>query len=207
MSRSALIMSDARANPAVQGGDKRTIRSDKPRPRDRHAAGLRQPRAVNTIWNYGNETQRKWPGDGDPAKLTARSGSLLGLHSHTMQRLCREYDASLRQHHKPWLSWRGQKSLGWVPCNTGHVAFDGACFVFRGARYETMHLRDMPLGITLQADSFNANRSGRWSINVTKSMKRQDFADETARELLASMEGTLLRAMSLYAKLLKDRDR
>jgi hypothetical protein len=42
---------------------------------------------------------------------------------------------------------------------------------------------------------------------ITKSMKPQDFADETARELLASMEETQLRAMSLYAKLLKDRDR
>ena len=37
---------------------------------------------------------------------------------------------------------------------------------------------------------------------ITKSMKPQG-----GRELLASMEETQLRAMSLYAKLLKDRDR
>jgi len=177
MSRSALIMSDASANPAVQGGDKRAIGSDKPRPRDRHAAGLRQERAVNTIWNYGNETQRKWPGYEDLAKLTARSGSLLGLHSHRTQRLCRDYDASRRQHRKAWLRRQGQEWLGWVPFNTWHVAFDGACFVCRGARCETMHLQDMPVGITLQAESFSANRSGRWSIKITVEVAAAEAAN------------------------------
>ena len=44
-------------------------------------------------------------------------------------------------------------------------------------------------------------------VIIRKSMKPEDFADEAVRELLASMEETQLRAMSLYAKLLRERDR
>jgi len=44
-------------------------------------------------------------------------------------------------------------------------------------------------------------------VIITKSMKPEDFGDEAVRDLLASMEETQLRAMSLYAKLLRERDR
>jgi hypothetical protein len=49
----------------------------------------------------------------------------LDLHSHSAMRVCQEYDKARRQHRKPWLRWRGRRSLGWVPFNTGHVRFDG----------------------------------------------------------------------------------
>ena len=53
-------VSDVSANPAVQGGDKRAIRTYKLRLRDSHSAKLRrQARAVNAIWNHCNETQQK----------------------------------------------------------------------------------------------------------------------------------------------------
>jgi IS605 OrfB family transposase len=46
------------------------------------------------------------------------------------------------------------------------MSFDGTAFVFRGKRYETMHLRDLPEGVVLRAGSFNADSRGRWYINV-----------------------------------------
>lgn len=43
-------------------------------------------------------------------------------------------------------------------------------------------------------------------VFVTKSMRPDDVDDETVRNLLASMEDTLTRAMSLYAKFLQTRN-
>src|SRR5262252_10252928 len=76
------------------------------RVKDKYAAELsRQARAVNFVWNYCNEVQqkavrdgRKWLNYSDLARLTAGSGPLLDLHSHTLQRVCRQYDKSRRQH-------------------------------------------------------------------------------------------------------------
>lgn len=113
----------------------------KTRLKDKHASELcRMARAVNYVWNYCNETQqkaararRKWMSAYDLQKLTNGASKDLNLHAHTIQRVCSTYATSRQTHKKPWLRWRGRKSLGWVPFNTGHVTFDGACFTFRGA--------------------------------------------------------------------------
>ncbi|MCP1550646.1 MULTISPECIES: RNA-guided endonuclease InsQ/TnpB family protein [Methylorubrum] len=142
---------------------------------DKHAGGLnRQARSVNYVWNYCNETQkkaaqakRKWLFAQDFMKLTAGSGGDLGLHAHTVQRVCREYDISRKRDSKAWLRWRSRKSLGWVPFNTGHVKFDGSRFVFNGVHYEPMHLREhLTPGMRFGAGSFNSDAKGRWYINV-----------------------------------------
>lgn len=143
--------------------------------RDKHAARLnRQARAVNFVWNYCNETQRKaaqsgrrWLSAYDLMRLTSGSGKDLGLHSHTIQRVCSAYADGRTAHKKPWLRWRGKKSLGWVPFNTNHVLFDGERFVFNGVSYEAMHVRDhLKPGMRFGAGSFNADSKGRWYINL-----------------------------------------
>lgn len=153
--------------------------------RDKHASELnRQARAVSLVWNFCNETQRKavcsgrkWLGAGDLMRLTAGASRHLEIHAHTIQRVCRQYDVSRAATRKPWLRWRGRKSLGWVPYNTGHVTFDGQAFQFRGARYEPMHLRDLPCGVKIAAGTFNADRKGRWYINVTVDVAVSDRVD------------------------------
>lgn len=143
--------------------------------RDKHAAGLRrQARAVNVVWNYANEVQKKsaqarrrWLSYPDLARLTAGAGKELDLHAHTIQRVCRAYDDARKTQKKPWLRWRSRKSLAWVPFNTGHVLFDGEAFVFRGVRYEPMHLRDvLKPGMRFGAGSFNADAKGHWYVNM-----------------------------------------
>ena len=142
--------------------------------RDKHAAELnRQARAVNFVWNYLNETQqkaarahRKWLSAFDLQKLTNGASKELDIHAHTIQRVCRAYDDARKTHKKAWLRWRGRKSLGWVPFNTGHVSFDGTAFKFRGVSYSTMHLRDLAPGVKIGAGSFNQDARGRWFINV-----------------------------------------
>ena len=143
--------------------------------RDKHATKLnRQARAVNYVWNYCNEMQqkaarsgRKWLSWNDLCRLTAGASKELDLHAHTIQKVCQQYDRSRREHKKPWLRFRGQKSLGWVPFNQGTVTFDGSAFRFRRTRYQPMHLRsDIPVKAVIRSGSFNADSRGRWYINI-----------------------------------------
>jgi putative transposase len=151
--------------------------------RDKHSAELnRQARAVNIVWNYCNETQqkaaragRKWLGWSDLQKLTAGTSAELNIHAHTIQQVCRAYDKSRRFSKKPWLRFRGCKSLGWVPFNKGTVSFDGEAFVFRQIRYIPMHARDdIPVDATLCSSSFNRDARGRWHINVLINVETSD---------------------------------
>lgn len=182
--------------------------------RDKHAAELsRQARAVNFIWNYCNEAQRhmlrwdRWLSGFDLGKLTAGMSKELDVHAHTIVRVCRHYADARRLTRKPWLRWRGQKSLGWVPFNTGHVAFDGEGFTFRGIRYKTMHLRDMPVGIKIGAGSFNQDSRGRWYINCPIEIECADRAPTTRvgidlglKELAALSSGGKIAVPQFYRK-------
>lgn len=143
--------------------------------KDKHAAELcRQARAVNVVWNYCNETQQKavrasrpWLSGYDLQRLTAGSSRELGVSSGSINRACAIYADTRQKQRKPWLRWRGRRSLGWVPLKNAEVRFDGTAFVFRGRRYEPMHLRDMLTpGMRFGCGSFNADTRGRWYINV-----------------------------------------
>jgi putative transposase len=181
--------------------------------RDKHAAELnRQARAVNFVWNYCNETQRKavgyrrpWLSGYDLCKLTSGTSKELNLHAHTVLRVCKQYAKSREQHRKPWLRWRGRKSLGWVPFNTGHVSFDGSTFKFRGVKYQTMHFRDMAPGVKIGAGSFNQDTRGRWYINCPVEIRTADSAPTTKvgidlglHDMATLSDGRKIEAPRLY---------
>lgn len=157
--------------------------------KDKHAAELnRQAAAVNYVWNYCNETQmkavksgRKWLSYYDMQKLTAGSSKILDLHAHTIQKICEQYDKSRKQNKKPWLRWRGRKSLGWVPFNQGtlFVVSQGS-IKFRGTVYETMHWRALPEGTVIRVGSFNQDSRGRWYINMPVDWFNQGVCRPTA---------------------------
>lgn len=144
------------------------------RVKDKHAAELnRQARAVNAVWNYANETQQKaarerrqWLSAPALQRLTAGSGPLLDLHAHTVQKVCEQYVRSRQQHRKAWLRFRGRKSLGWVPFNTGHVSHRDGAFHFRKRRYDVWLHRPVFEGAKIGAGSFNADARGRWYLNI-----------------------------------------
>ncbi len=172
---SALTEDEMEAHPAADAYVVRQTITIKLRLRDKHASELnRMARAVNCVWNYCNETQqkavrsnRKWLSAFDLQRLTNGAAKDLDLHAHTIQRVCRQYDNSRKTHKKPWLRFRGRKSLGWVPFNTGHVSFNGATFKFRGVVYQTMHIHPALIkGIKIGAGSFNQDSRGRWYMNA-----------------------------------------
>lgn len=153
--------------------------------RDKHSAELnRQARAVNFVWNYCNETQqkaarahRKWLTAVDLQRLTAGASKDLNLHAHTIQKVCQQYDRSRSAKRKPWLRFRGRKSLGWVPFNKGHVTvIEPGKVKFRGVVYETMHWRDIPEGTVICAGSFNQDARGRWYVNLPVELPDEAFA-------------------------------
>ena len=55
-------------------------------------------------------------------------------------------------------------------------------------------------------NELNANGNNDEPEIITKSIRPEDIGDEAVRDLLAAMEDTQWRAMSLYAKLLRARD-
>lgn len=184
--------------------------------RDKHAKRLAaMSRAVNFVWNYCNETQqraakahRRWLTGYDLIGLT--SGAVeagLDLHSHTIQRVCLEYAKSRRQQRKPWLRWRGKKSLGWVPFNTGHVRFGDGAFVFRGETYRVWLDRPIPDGATIGAGSFNQDSRGRWYLNVPVEVETANVAsiDKIGIDLglsfvVALSNGETIAAPQFYRK-------
>lgn len=170
--------------------------------RDRHGAELlRQARAVNYVWNYCNETQqkavregRKWLSNYDLQNLTAGSSKMLGIQAQTISEVCRYYEQSRKTHNRPWLRWRGQKSLGWVPFRENNVVFDGECLVFRGVRYKPMHLSPhMKPGMRFRSGSFNADTKGHWHINLPleTDVSEPDYAEAVGIDLGLKTFGTL----------------
>jgi transposase len=79
---------------------------------------LRQARSVNGVWNYCGEIQsaarrhnKRWPSGFDLINLTSGSSKLLGLHSDTVQAVCKQFALS-RDASGKRPRWRGRTSLG-----------------------------------------------------------------------------------------------
>lgn len=182
--------------------------------RDKHRASLsRQARSVNVVWNYCNETQQKaakaqrnWLTAFDLMKLTAGSSKALGLHAHTIQRVCKRYAEARIAQRRAWLRFRGRKSLGWVPFNSGHVKWDGEVFCFNGMSYEPMHVRDLLcLGMRFKAGAFSQDSRGRWYINVPVNISEDAElpggavgVDLGLKSLLTTSDGEKIEAPRFY---------
>jgi putative transposase len=129
-------------------------------------------RAVNYVWNFCGETQeaarryeRPWPSAFDLNKLTAGSSVLLGLHSHTVQAVCKQFvvnrDAAARRPR-----WRGKRSLGWIPFASARaitLVDDTATYVKR--RYRLWYSR--PISGRIKAGCFAQDARGRWYLSLS----------------------------------------
>lgn len=142
--------------------------------RDTHSAELnRQARMVNFVWNYCNEMQqkaaragRKWLSDPELQRLTAGSSRMLGIRSQTICKVCQQYVRSRYQQKKPWLRFRGRRSLGWVPLHPEIIRIRERSFWFMGKAIVPMHWRDIPAGAAVRSGSFSRDARGRWYLNL-----------------------------------------
>lgn len=133
----------------------------------------KQARSVNFLWNYCNDRQKdaikwnkKWLTGFDLNNLTAGSGKDIGLHSGTINATCQQYAASRFQTRRPYLRYRGRRSLGWVPFRGRDLKREGNAFRFFGNTFRVFHSRPLPDGKLRDGCSFSQDARGNWYINI-----------------------------------------
>ena len=147
------------------------------RSKDKHAKVLCEwARAVNFTWNYINELSSrsirergKFLSAYDLQKYTDGAGKELGLHSHTIQCIGKEYVTRRKQFKKSRLSWRkssgSKRSLGWIPVNTGMATWKNGQVYHNGQYFGVWD--SFGLGeYKFRSSSFNEDSRGRWYFNV-----------------------------------------
>lgn len=134
----------------------------------------RQAKAVNFVWNYCNDRQKdalrwnkKWPTAFDLDKLTAGSSVELGLHSGTINAVTAQYVKSRVQKKRPYLRYRGNKSLGWVPVKGNYLKREGEAFRFHGNTFRVFNSRPLPEGKIKDGTNFSQDSRGNWFLNIT----------------------------------------
>ncbi|MES2016109.1 MAG: transposase [Pseudomonadota bacterium] len=133
----------------------------------------RQAKAVNFVWNYCNDRQkdalrfnRKWHSGFDLIKLTTGASKELGLHSGTINDVCQQYAKSRSQSRRPWLRYRGKKSLGWVPLKGRELKRHGDAFRFAGNTFRVFLSRPLPEGKITDGTNFSRDRRSNWFLNI-----------------------------------------
>lgn len=131
----------------------------------------RQARAVNRVWNYCGEIQeasrrqnKPRPSGFDLIKLTFGSSKLLGLHSDSVQAVCKQFAISRDTHHRR-PRWRGRRNLGWIPFQAARaIRCQGDAVIFLGRRYRLWLSR--PVEGEICCGSFAQDARGRWYLNL-----------------------------------------
>lgn len=153
----------------------------KVRVKDKHAPELRrQARIVNDIWNYINGDissrwiieRHVWLSAFDIQKYTVGSSKDLGIHSHTINEIAKEYVIRRNQFKKAKLKFRpnggSRKSLGWVPFTAQSISWKNGQVYFFGKYYNVWDSYGLSK-YKFRAGSFNEDARGRWYFNVTVS--------------------------------------
>ena len=142
-------------------------------------------RKVNFVWNYCNDRQkdalrfgRPWLTGFDLNKLTTGSSKELGLHSGSINAVCEQYAKSRAQHKRPYLRYRGQKTLGWVPLKGRDLHREGDAFRFAGHTFRVFHSRPLPECKIKDGTCFSQDGRGNWFLNIVI-----EVADPPVREL------------------------
>jgi IS605 OrfB family transposase len=141
-----------------------------------------QARACNFVWNYCNDTQlqalkwnKRWPSGFDLNRLTAGSSKELALHAGTINAVCEQYAKSRSQRNRPFLRWRGRRSLGWVPLKGRDLKREGEAFRFAGHTFRVFHSRPLPEGKIRDGTNFSCDARGHWFLNIVVEVAAADL--------------------------------
>ena len=133
--------------------------------------------ACNQVWNYCCQIQReakarwkagrvgRWPSAFDLIKLCTGSASDLGLHSDTVQTICRQFAVSRDQHRRcPRFraSFGSKRALGWIPFVKRAVQIDGSRVTYLKHPFHFWKSRD--IGGEIRAGAFVQDARGRWYV-------------------------------------------
>lgn len=139
---------------------------------------FRHAYSANQVWNFCVSTQReaerrwkggmkaRWPTAFDLIKLCTGSGSLIGLHSDTVQAVCRQFAVSRdsKQRCPRYRSSLGpRRSLGWVPFVPRAVRIDGSQVIYLKRKFSFWKSRDFSHD-GFKAGCFTQDARGRWYV-------------------------------------------
>lgn len=171
---------------------------------------IKHARSCNRVWNYCCEVQRhamkwhqKWPTAFDLIRLCTGSAADLGLHSDTVQAICREF-ATRRNQIRRCPRWRSaKKSLGWIPFIPRAVSVKGATTTYLKRSYRFWLSR--AIEGQLRAGSFVQDARGRWYVTfqckVADDLPAGDGEigiDLGLKSLAACSDGTVVPALQHY---------
>jgi len=129
--------------------------------------------AVNFVWNYCNDRQkdalrfdRPWLTGFDLNRLTTGSSKELRLHSGSINAVCEQFAKSRAQRRRPFLRYRGRKSLGWVPLKGRNLHREGNAFRFAGNTFRVFYSRPLPEGKIKDGTCFSCDSRGNWFLNI-----------------------------------------
>ena len=170
-------------------------------------------RAVNFVWNYCNDRQkdalrfgRRWHTGFDLNKLTTGSSRELGLHSGTVNAVCEQYAKSRSQKNRPYLRYRGRKTLAWVPFKGRELKREGNAFRFAGNTFRVFYSRPLPEGKIKDGSNFACDRRGNWFLNIVIEVPvpqarlpvRAIGIDLGLRDFATFSDGTRINAQRIY---------
>jgi putative transposase len=161
----------------------------------------RYSRAVNYVWNYCNDTQ----------KYALTCAKELGLHSGTVNAVCEQYAKSRAHRRRPYLRYRGKKSLARVPLKGRVLKREGEAFRFAGNTFRVFHSRTLPEVKIRDGTNFSCDRRGHWFLNIvveladapTKTPQRGVGIDLGLRELATLSTGEKIQNPRWYRNLEK----
>ena len=126
--------------------------------------------AVNFVWNFCNDVamqavkrEGKWFSGYDLHKLTADCGSELGIHSHTVQKICTEFATRRKQFKKFKMRWRSKKrSLGWIPFKANGIKVEADRITYCKKVFRFWKSREIQGEI--KEGSFVQDAQGHWFV-------------------------------------------
>lgn len=131
--------------------------------------------ACNQVWNYcggvhndSRRLNRRWPTGFELIKLTNGCTKELGLHSDTVQAVCKQFAASrdkARRRPRWRVSFGKKRSLGWVPFQCARpLRVVGDTVTMLGQNYRLWLSRPLPANI--RCGSFSQDATGHWFLNL-----------------------------------------
>jgi len=175
-------------------------------------------RSVNFVWNYLNELSSRsirergvFLSAFDMHPYTKGAGKDLGLHSHTLQCVAKEYVTRRRQFRKSRLAWRrshgARRSLGWVPFNTDAAKWKNDQVFHNGHYYGVWDSYGLAQ-YAFRAGNFSEDARGRWYFNVVVEVEVQPSSGQGAigmdlglKDVAATSDGEKLENARFYRDL------
>lgn len=176
--------------------------------------------ACNQVWNYCCQIQReaesrwkagraaRWPSAFDLIRLCTGAAADLGLHSDTVQTICRQFVVS-RDTHKRRPRFRAssgpKRALGWIPFIPRALKIDGAHVVYLKRKFHFWKSRDLPE--IVRSGCFTQDARGRWYICLQCEVDGglpagagQIGIDLGLKTLATCSDGTAIPALRHYRK-------